>query len=71
MMTNLPEPSTLPVVPISAKRNWMTCSGDLCIRLQISATFAKMERRTPSRRICGGAIVYRFPAEVRREGLEA
>lgn len=27
LMTRRPAPSTLPVVPISAKRNWMTCSG--------------------------------------------
>ena len=71
LITNRPEPSTEPVVPISANMNWITCSGGLCIRLQISETLAKMVFLLPSRATWGGAMVYRFPVEVRRAGLAA
>ena len=56
-MTKRPDPSTDPVVPISANINWMTCSGCLCMRLQISGILAKIVFLFPSRMICGGAIV--------------
>ncbi len=57
LMTRRPEPSTEPLVPISANMYWMTCSGCRCMRLQISETLAKMDFLLPSRRICGGAMV--------------
>ena len=81
-MTRRPAPSTEPVVPISAKRNWMTCSGwggvngkregrkgertCLCIFLHMSVTFAKMDFLFPSRKSWGGAMVYRFREDVER-----
>ena len=71
LITNLPDPSTEPVVPNSANKYCMTCSGCRCIRLQMSLIFAKILFLLPSRWMEGGAIVYRFPVEVRRDGLEA
>lgn len=71
LMTSRPWPSTEPVVPISAKRNWITCSGCRCMRLQISVTFANTDFLLPSRWIDGGAMVKRFPEEESSAGLAA
>ena len=67
--SRLQEPSTEPVVPISANINAMTCSGVLRMRLQISVTFAKIVFLFPSRWMDGGAIEYFLPVEESREGF--
>ena len=55
LMTKRPAPSTEPVVPISANKNWITCFWLCrCIRLQISVTFANMDFLFPSRWMDGG-----------------
>ena len=63
--------STDPVVPSSAKRNWMTCSGSRRIFLQISATLAKTERFVPSRCMLGGGMACFLRAPAPSEGCDS
>lgn len=53
-------PSTLPLVPNSANRNWVTWSSCLFIFLQISLMLAKIVFLFPSLSTCGGGILYAF-----------
>jgi hypothetical protein len=71
LMTRRAEPSTEPVVPISANINWMTCSGCRCMRLQMSLMFVKIVFLLPSRASEGGAIVYRLPVAFSSAGFAA
>lgn len=84
LMTRRRDPSTEPDVPNSANKNWVTCSSERFILLAISAMFAKMVYYyvskceflvidehaflLPSRRHCGGGILYDLVPEEARSG---
>ena len=70
-MTSRFDPSTEPDVPNSANKNCVTCSSLRFIRLQISAIFAKIVFLLPSRRHCGGGILYDLLPGERMSGLYA
>jgi hypothetical protein len=56
-------PSSVPLVPSSAIRYWMTCSGLRCMALQISIRFTNTVFFVPSRQ---GLTLVHFPAQRQR-----